>query len=44
MDSKIKSLIDKLKLSDECINCFDAAKLIKIVGNKEKTIAPNAAD
>ena len=37
MDSKISSLIDKLKLTDMCINKFKTAKLEKIVANKEKT-------
>ena len=37
MDSKIKTLLEKLNLSNECKNCFNTAKLLKIVGNKDKT-------
>ena len=37
MNSKINTLIEKLKLSDECKNCFTSANLLKIVGNKDKT-------
>ena len=36
MDSKIKTLLEKLDLSSECKSCFNSAKLLKIVGNKEK--------
>ena len=37
MDSKINKLIEKLKLSDECIKMFVNSKLDKIVSNKDKT-------
>ena len=37
MDSKIKKLIDKLNLQDECKKVLENAKLEKIVANKEKT-------
>ena len=37
MDSKIKTLIDKMNLSNECIECLKDAKLDKIIANKEKT-------
>ena len=37
MDSKIKTLIEKLNLSDKCVECLKNAKLEKIVANKEKT-------
>ena len=37
MDSKIKTLIEKLNLSEKCMKELEGAKLIKIVGNKEKT-------
>lgn len=37
MDIKLKKLIDKLNLSDICINELNTGKLIKIVGNKDKT-------
>ena len=37
MDSKIKTLIEKLNLSLECIDEFKDAKLDKIIANKEKT-------
>ena len=36
MDSKTKTLIDKLNLTNKCIDCFKGAKLEKIIGNKEK--------
>jgi len=37
MDSKINTLLEKLNLTEECKVCFNGAKLVKIVGNKEKT-------
>ena len=37
MDSKMKVLLDKLVLTEECASCFNGAKMEKIVGNKEKT-------
>ena len=37
MYSKIKTLIEKLNLSDNCTQCLKDAKLEKIVANKEKT-------
>ena len=37
MDSKIKKLINKLNLQDECKKVLENAKLEKIVANKEKT-------
>ena len=37
MDSKIEKLINKLNLSNECIDAFSCSKLEKIVANKEKT-------
>jgi len=37
MDSKIKTLLEKLNISDECKEYFNDAKLLKIVGNTEKT-------
>ena len=37
MDSKIKTLIEKLSLSKECIDYLEGAKLNRIVANKEKT-------
>ena len=37
MDSKIQTLIEKLNLSKECIDCLEGAKLNRIVANKEKT-------
>ena len=37
MDCKIKTLLEKLNLTEECKNCFNDAKLEKIVGNKDKT-------
>ena len=37
MDSKIQTLIEKLNLSKECIDCLKGAKLNRIVANKEKT-------
>ncbi len=37
MDSKIKTLIQKLNLSDTCVSDLNGANLIKIIGNKEKT-------
>ena len=37
MDSKIKTLLERLNISDECKNYFNDAKLLKIVGNQEKT-------
>jgi len=36
MDSKIKTLIEKLNLSNACIECLKNAKLDKIVANKQK--------
>ena len=36
MDSKIKKLIDKIKLTDECIKTLENAKLDKIVASKDK--------
>ena len=37
MDSKIKTLIEKINISEECIKYFEGAKLEKIIANKEKT-------
>jgi hypothetical protein len=37
MDSKINTLLEKLNITEECKVCFNGAKLVKIVGNKEKT-------
>ena len=37
MDSKIKTLIDKLNLSDECKTVLQNAKLAQIIANKERT-------
>ena len=37
MDSKIKTLLEKMDLNEECKSCFNKAKLVKIVGNKDKT-------
>ena len=37
MDSKIKILIDKLNLTDNCKKEFEGSKLVKIVGSKDKT-------
>ena len=37
MEVKLKKLADKLILSDTCIKELDTGKLIKIVGNKDKT-------
>ena len=37
MDSKMNKLLEKLNLNEECKVCFTDAKLVKIVGNKEKT-------
>ena len=37
MDSKIKTLLEKLNISDESKEYFNDAKLLKIVGNLEKT-------
>ena len=33
----MNTLLEKLKLNEECKVCFTDAKLVKIVGNKEKT-------
>ena len=37
MDNKMKTLLQKLNLNEEGRDCFNNAKLEKIVGNKEKT-------
>ena len=37
MDNKITTLLEKLDLTNECKSCFNNSKLIKIIGNKEKT-------
>ena len=37
MDSKIKTLVEKLNLSKECVTELESAKIDKIVGNKDKT-------
>ena len=37
MDNKIKTLLERLDLNDECKSCFNKSKLVKIVGNKDKT-------
>ena len=37
MDSKILTLVKKLNLTEECKNSLESAKLVKIVGNLEKT-------
>ena len=37
MDSKIKILLERLNISDESKDYFSDAKLLKIVGNQEKT-------
>ena len=44
MNDKLKTLLKQIKLEDNKYQYFEDGKLEKIIGNKEKTIAPNAAD